>query len=62
MAGLFDVNDILEKTYRMKASDLHLKVGSPPMIRIDGSLKPLEDYPKLSNMSGCMARAIRGLQ
>lgn len=50
MAGLFDVNDILEKAYKLKASDLHLKVGSPPMIRIDGSLRPLEDYPKLSTV------------
>jgi twitching motility protein PilT len=29
-------------------SDLHLTVGSPPMIRVDGSLRPLPGYGKLN--------------
>lgn len=36
-----DVNHLLEAMIKMKASDLHLKVGSPPMFRINGVLHPL---------------------
>ncbi|MEK9196290.1 MAG: ATPase, T2SS/T4P/T4SS family, partial [Patescibacteria group bacterium] len=31
---------LLEEVVKNKASDLHLQVGLPPMIRIDGALKP----------------------
>jgi twitching motility protein PilT len=31
-----------------KGSDLHLTVGSPPMIRVNGELQPLPDYGKLN--------------
>jgi twitching motility protein PilT len=31
-----------------RGSDLHLTVGSPPMIRVDGSLRPLPGYGKLN--------------
>lgn len=31
---------LLEEVVKHKASDLHLQVGLPPMIRIDGALKP----------------------
>jgi len=30
-----------------RASDLHLKVGSPPVLRIDGELVPQDDLPQL---------------
>lgn len=36
------IESLLEKTINMKASDLHLIVGMPPMLRIDGELTPLE--------------------
>jgi len=32
---------LLEEVVRKKASDLHLQVGIPPMLRIDGSLTPV---------------------
>ena len=32
---------LLEEVVRRRASDLHLQVGLPPMIRIDGSLMPI---------------------
>lgn len=32
------IDQLLYKTFEMKASDLHVSVGSPPMLRIDGSL------------------------
>jgi twitching motility protein PilT len=30
------------------ASDLHIKVGVPPMIRVHGEMSPLKDFPALS--------------
>jgi twitching motility protein PilT len=43
----FDFADILLETLRVDASDLHLSVGSPPVIRVRGQLKRL-DYPTLT--------------
>lgn len=34
------LDDLLEKMIDVEASDLHMKVGSPPMFRIDGDLHP----------------------
>lgn len=42
-----DFADILIEVSRLKASDLHLTAGSPPMVREKGRLRPLE-YPKLT--------------
>ena len=36
------INDLLNKMVESKASDLHLKVGRPPLIRIDGKMEQLE--------------------
>lgn len=38
---------LLEEVVRRKASDLHLQVGLPPMLRIDGSLMPVAGYNPL---------------
>src|SRR5881396_1289510 len=43
----FDFADILLETIRLDASDLHLSVGSPPVVRIRGELKRL-DYPMMN--------------
>jgi twitching motility protein PilT len=41
-----------------RGSDLHLTVGSPPMIRVDGGLQPLPGYGKLnSNDTAILAAA-----
>jgi Tfp pilus assembly pilus retraction ATPase PilT len=48
-ACAFSIDEILRKMVTMKASDLHLAVGSPPNIRIDGKLVPLTDYGTISN-------------
>jgi twitching motility protein PilT len=37
-----NLNDLLKITIEKKASDLHLKVGVPPIIRVDGRLISLE--------------------
>ncbi|MDA8277713.1 MAG: type IV pilus twitching motility protein PilT [Actinomycetota bacterium] len=45
------IAELLRITAAKKASDLHLSVGTPPTIRIDGRLVRLEEYPKLSNQT-----------
>jgi len=35
----YDLNELLTQMVTIKASDLHLRVGSPPVFRIDGDLK-----------------------
>ncbi len=42
-----NVNDLLKIGVERKASDLHLKVGSHPILRIDGDLTPLVELKRL---------------
>jgi twitching motility protein PilT len=42
-----NINDILKIGVENKASDVHLKVGSSPVLRIDGHLKPLNELKRL---------------
>ena len=35
-----NINDLLKIAVERKASDLHLKVGCHPVIRVDGELDP----------------------
>jgi twitching motility protein PilT len=42
-----NINDLLKIAVERKASDLHIKVGSHPVIRIDGDLHPLNDLKRL---------------
>jgi len=44
----FDFRAVLQRMIRDGASDLHLKVGRPPTIRVHGDLQPL-DLPSLRN-------------
>jgi twitching motility protein PilT len=44
----FDFAEILLEVVKRKASDLHITVGSPPMLRVRGSLTPIEGLPRLS--------------
>lgn len=39
---------LLEEVIKKRASDLHLQVGLPPMLRIDGALTPANGAPVLS--------------
>jgi len=41
------INDILKAATERKASDVHLKVGSHPIIRVDGVLLPLVEFKRL---------------
>ena len=42
------LDQMLISLVESRGSDLHLTVGSPPMIRVDGSLRPLPGYGKLN--------------
>jgi twitching motility protein PilT len=42
------IDDLLRIAMERKASDLHLKVGNYPHLRIDGELIPLTDQPRIS--------------
>lgn len=43
-----DINELLKIAIENDASDLHLKVGNYPVIRIHGRLKPLTNFSKLT--------------
>jgi twitching motility protein PilT len=42
-----NINDLLKVAVERKASDLHLKVGSHPIIRVDGELLPQVEHKRL---------------
>jgi twitching motility protein PilT len=42
-----DLNSLLERAVELGASDVHLKLGQPPVLRRDGELEPLEGWPAL---------------
>jgi len=43
-----ELNDILAMAIKANASDVHLKVGLPPVYRIDGKLRPLPKAERLT--------------
>jgi twitching motility protein PilT len=47
MENTISIEDLLEETIQKNASDLHLSVGKPPMLRIDGLLVPVDKQPVL---------------
>src|SRR5690349_11652140 len=38
-----NLNALLRRAVELGASDLHLKVGRPPVVRIDGDITPLDE-------------------
>jgi twitching motility protein PilT len=42
------IDTLLRSACERKASDLHLKVGNCPYIRVDGELRPLTQFPRVS--------------
>ena len=44
-----DINELLKKAHSLEASDLHIKVGSPPILRIYGELTPLSSERKIGH-------------
>ena len=45
--GAYSIDDLLEQVVIRKASDLHVTVGAEPVVRVNGHLQRLEDYPKI---------------
>ncbi|MEW6419060.1 MAG: PilT/PilU family type 4a pilus ATPase [Nitrospirota bacterium] len=43
-----EINELLKTAHLSNASDLHIKVGSPPILRIYGELTPLTSEKRLS--------------
>ena len=46
---MLDLNFLCKTAVGMGASDIHLKVGNPPVFRIHGSMTYQNDLPKLTN-------------
>jgi len=47
-ATTYTIDDLLETMVALGASDLHVPVGSHPVIRLNGSLARLDQFPRLS--------------
>jgi twitching motility protein PilT len=44
----FEIRELASKAAQVRASDIFLKAGSPPMMRLDGKVNLLGDYPELT--------------
>ena len=44
-----DLNPLLRRAVDLGASDIHLKVGKPPMLRCDGAVRPLDGAEPLTD-------------
>jgi twitching motility protein PilT len=44
-----DLNALLRRAVELGASDVHLKTGQPPVLRRDGVLERLEEWPPLGD-------------
>jgi len=54
-----ELNEILTIAVKAKGSDVHIKTGLPPIVRIDGRLHPIPNAPRLSpDVVGTMAQAM----
>lgn len=42
------IDELFQKTQELKASDIHLVVGKPPLVRVDGVICPIEGYEVLA--------------
>ena len=58
------INDLLATAVKRGASDLHMKVGSFPMLRIDGTLLPANQEKRLDpqDMEGISATLLNPVQ
>ncbi len=57
-----DINimDLLQATVDEGSSDLHIRVGVPPMLRIHGALTPLDSPPLTPEVTEALALSIMG--
>ena len=52
------VEQLLEECLRRRASDIHLRVGAPPVFRVDGRLHRLGDTPLGSSALEALCRSL----
>ncbi len=43
-----EIREILVAAFKAKASDIHIVIGKPPMVRIHGKIQPLPDFPVIT--------------
>jgi twitching motility protein PilT len=43
-----DITDLMTFAVKVKASDIHITVGVPPIVRVHGELKPIPEKPMLA--------------
>jgi twitching motility protein PilT len=43
------MDQVLNKAYQAGASDIHITVGRPPMMRVRGEMIPIEGFPALTS-------------
>jgi twitching motility protein PilT len=55
---MLDLTNLLRIMSENSGSDLHLVVGSPPLIRVDGELRRLEGTPLTADETALVARSI----
>jgi twitching motility protein PilT len=54
-----ELNEILTIAVRARGSDIHIKTGLPPVVRIDGKLRQIPNAPRLSpDVVGAMAQSM----
>lgn len=46
--GEINIDDVLKAAFKLDASDVHLKAGSPPAFRLNGELLFIKDAPTIS--------------
>src|SRR4051794_14344827 len=50
--------DLLQTTMELNGSDLHLSIGSPPQVRVNGHLQPLELPALTADISKSLAYSV----
>ena len=45
---MVDLNGLLIQVLERQCSDLHMTIGAPPTLRLNGELVPMSGYPELS--------------
>ena len=43
-----ELNEILSVAVKARGSDIHIKSGLPPVVRIDGKLRPIPNAPRMT--------------
>src|SRR5690349_11358987 len=46
-----DLNGLLMRAVELGATDIHLKLGQPPILRVDGDLGPMDDAPTFDEVA-----------